>query len=93
MRILNGTLAAWTAAGKPLESGETKAGAGDVTLSPGHLPVFTADEAAGFTSDGAILLDAAGNVTEGLGSNVFLVDRGTLLEGDRVRRRGRQRSR
>jgi branched-chain amino acid aminotransferase len=27
----------------------------------------------------AILLDAAGNVTEGLGSNVFLVDRGTLL--------------
>jgi branched-chain amino acid aminotransferase len=27
----------------------------------------------------AILLDSAGNVTEGLGSNVFLVDRGTLL--------------
>jgi len=27
----------------------------------------------------AILLDTAGNVTEGLGSNVFLVDRGTLL--------------
>jgi len=27
----------------------------------------------------AILLDTAGNVTEGLGSNVFLVDRGALL--------------
>jgi len=27
----------------------------------------------------AILLDPAGNVTEGLGSNVFLVDKGTLL--------------
>jgi thiosulfate/3-mercaptopyruvate sulfurtransferase len=58
VRILNGTLAAWIAAGQPLESGETKVAAGDITLSSGHLPVLSAEEAADFATSGGVLLDA-----------------------------------
>jgi thiosulfate/3-mercaptopyruvate sulfurtransferase len=57
VRILDGGLGAWTAAGYELEPGEPAAAPGDVTLSGGHLPVLTADEAAALARDG-LLLDA-----------------------------------
>jgi thiosulfate/3-mercaptopyruvate sulfurtransferase len=58
VRLLDGGLAAWTAAGQPLESGEVPAPApGDVQLSPGHLPVLDADAAAELARTG-VLLDA-----------------------------------
>jgi thiosulfate/3-mercaptopyruvate sulfurtransferase len=57
VRILDGTLAAWQAAGYELETGEHKPAPGNVTLSAGHLPVLTADDAAALTRDG-VLLDA-----------------------------------
>ena len=59
VRILDGALASWIAAGYPLESGDGRPRPGDVVLSPGHLPVLTADEAAAFGADPeAALLDA-----------------------------------
>lgn len=57
VRILDGSLHAWTAAGLPLDKGETEPEQGDVTLDGGHLPVLTADEAAALARDG-VLLDA-----------------------------------
>ncbi|WP_110946302.1 sulfurtransferase [Streptomyces avicenniae] len=58
VRILDGTLAAWRAAGLPLVSGEEAAPPpGDVRLSYGHRPVIDADEAAGLPARG-VLLDA-----------------------------------
>jgi thiosulfate/3-mercaptopyruvate sulfurtransferase len=57
VRILDGALGAWRAAGLPTETGEAESAPGDVTLSPGHLPVLTADEAAALARDG-VLLDA-----------------------------------
>jgi thiosulfate/3-mercaptopyruvate sulfurtransferase len=59
VRILDGTLGAWREAGLELESGEPAVAPGDVTLSAGHLPVLTADEAAALAADpAAVLLDA-----------------------------------
>lgn len=55
VRILDGGLAAWTAAGRPVESGPVAAEPGDVELTPGHLPVLEIDDVPGF--DG-VLLDA-----------------------------------
>jgi thiosulfate/3-mercaptopyruvate sulfurtransferase len=55
VRVLDGGLAAWRAAGLPLERGETSPEPGDVVLAPGRLPVLDADGAAAF--DG-VLLDA-----------------------------------
>lgn len=57
VRILDGSLAAWTAAGYDLQTGERRPEPGDVTLSPGHLPTLTADEAATLPGTG-VLLDA-----------------------------------
>ena len=63
VRILDGALAAWTAAGYDLETGggNLETGGhpepGDVTLSPGHLPTLTADQTAALPATG-ILLDA-----------------------------------
>ncbi|WP_432844008.1 sulfurtransferase [Dactylosporangium sp. CA-092794] len=57
VRILDGALAAWTAAGLDVESGPVSPPPGDVTLSGGHLPTLTADEAAALARDG-VLLDA-----------------------------------
>jgi thiosulfate/3-mercaptopyruvate sulfurtransferase len=54
VRILDGGLAAWTAAGRPVESGPVVAEPGDVVLTPGHLPVLDIDQVA----DTAVLLDA-----------------------------------
>jgi thiosulfate/3-mercaptopyruvate sulfurtransferase len=57
VRILDGGLGAWTAAGGALETGEAAVPAGDVTLTGGHLPVLDADGAARWAQDG-VLLDA-----------------------------------
>jgi thiosulfate/3-mercaptopyruvate sulfurtransferase len=57
VRILDGALAGWTAAGLPLEAGDVRPEPGDVVLSAGHLPVLTADEAAALPGSG-VLLDA-----------------------------------
>lgn len=58
VRLLDGALSAWTAAGLPLETGEEVVpSVGSVTLRYGALPVLTIDEAAAFPGAG-VLLDA-----------------------------------
>jgi len=58
VRLLDGGLGAWTAAGGRLETGEvTAAEPGDVTLRPGQLPLLDADEAGALARTG-VLLDA-----------------------------------
>jgi len=58
VRLLDGGLSAWRAAGLPLETGEAPAPAhGSVTLEYGALRVLTIDEAATFPGAG-VLLDA-----------------------------------
>jgi len=58
VRLLDGALRAWTAAGLPLETGEPSAPpVGSATLRYGALPALTIDEAAGF-QDRGVLLDA-----------------------------------
>jgi thiosulfate/3-mercaptopyruvate sulfurtransferase len=57
VRILDGALSAWRDAGLPLETGDGAAGAGDVTLSEGHLPVLDDDSVARAPEQG-VLLDA-----------------------------------
>jgi thiosulfate/3-mercaptopyruvate sulfurtransferase len=58
VRLLDGGLAAWTAAGHPTEDGDGPAPEpGDVELSGGHLPVLDADGAAELARTG-LLLDA-----------------------------------
>jgi 3-mercaptopyruvate sulfurtransferase SseA len=59
VRILDGGLGAWAAAGYGQATGEARPRpAGDIALSPGHLPTLTADEAAALAQDGGVLLDA-----------------------------------
>jgi thiosulfate/3-mercaptopyruvate sulfurtransferase len=58
VRILDGGLAAWTAAGGPLESGDVVPEPGDVTVAGGGMPVMSIDEAAALPSSGGVLLDA-----------------------------------
>lgn len=55
VRLLDGGLAAWRAAGLPVETGEASPEAGDVVLTPGRLPVLSLEEVPRF--DG-VLLDA-----------------------------------
>ena len=57
VRILDGGLGAWTAAGHELERGERSAAAGDIVLSAGHMSVLDADAAAALAPAG-LLLDA-----------------------------------
>ena len=57
VRILDGALGAWRQAGLPTEAGDSEVGAGDVTLSAGHLPVLDGDDVARMPDEG-ILLDA-----------------------------------
>lgn len=58
VRLLDGSLRAWTAAGLPLETGEPRTPTpGTVTLDFGALPVLDLDQAAEFPEHG-ILLDA-----------------------------------
>ncbi|MFC9553335.1 sulfurtransferase [Rhodococcus sp. NPDC056960] len=54
--MLDGGLGAWTAAGRPVRSGdEQPRQPGDVVLTAGHLPTLTADEAAEFAARGRLL--------------------------------------
>jgi thiosulfate/3-mercaptopyruvate sulfurtransferase len=55
VRLLDGALPAWTAAGLPLATDDVTAASGTVTLRTGGLPTITTEEAATF--DG-VLLDA-----------------------------------
>ena len=55
--LLDGGLAAWRAAGLPLESGPVRPTAGDVELGSGHMPVADAGAAAAWPHSG-LLLDA-----------------------------------
>jgi thiosulfate/3-mercaptopyruvate sulfurtransferase len=57
VRILDGALSAWIAAGFEVESGTSTPVPGDVALAGGHLPVLTADEAGDLARTG-VLLDA-----------------------------------
>lgn len=57
VRILDGALAAWVAAGFPTEAGSRAPARGDATLVDGALPTLTADEAASVARTG-VLLDA-----------------------------------
>jgi thiosulfate/3-mercaptopyruvate sulfurtransferase len=57
VRVLDGSLRAWTASGRELEQGDVTPATGSVTLGFGHLPVLTIDEAADLPDRG-ILLDA-----------------------------------
>ena len=58
VRLLDGALTAWTAAGLPLETGEVAEPIpGSATLRYGALPALTIDEAAAFPAAG-VLLDA-----------------------------------
>lgn len=58
VRLLDGGLAAWTAAGLSLEAGEVLPEPGDLVVRPGALATVTADEAAAWAGGTGILLDA-----------------------------------
>ncbi|WP_299039195.1 sulfurtransferase [uncultured Pseudokineococcus sp.] len=61
VRVLDGGLAAWRAAGLPLAAGEPEPPApGDVVLSAGRLPVVDADGAAALAGGGRLLDARAG---------------------------------
>jgi thiosulfate/3-mercaptopyruvate sulfurtransferase len=57
VRLLDGSLRAWTGAGLPLESGDVRPQTGDVELAYGALPTLDIDGAAAFPDQG-VLLDA-----------------------------------
>jgi thiosulfate/3-mercaptopyruvate sulfurtransferase len=57
VRVLDGALPAWIAAGHALEAGVVIADAGTVVLDAGHMAVLTIDEAARLPERG-VLLDA-----------------------------------
>ncbi|MFC4034993.1 sulfurtransferase [Streptomyces polygonati] len=57
VRVLDGGLAAWKAAGEPLSTEEPAPGGGDFTAAPGAMPTLDADQAAGLARRG-VLLDA-----------------------------------
>lgn len=57
VRVLDGGLAAWTAAGQPLETGTAEPVHGDFTPAVGSVPLLTADDAAALARRG-LLLDA-----------------------------------
>lgn len=55
VRLLDGGLAAWTASGRELETGDAAPERGGVTLSYEHLPVIGPDDALDVAADGALL--------------------------------------
>jgi thiosulfate/3-mercaptopyruvate sulfurtransferase len=57
VRVLDGGLAAWTAAGLPLQTAVPPPADGDFVPAPGAVPVLTADDAADLARRG-VLLDA-----------------------------------
>lgn len=58
VRILDGGLGAWRAAGLPVVTGDEPVEPGDVELSSGELPTMTAEEVEAFVAGGGLLLDA-----------------------------------
>ncbi|SFT53365.1 thiosulfate/3-mercaptopyruvate sulfurtransferase [Geodermatophilus amargosae] len=58
VRLLDGGLDAWVAAGGDLETGDVVPEPGDVVLTCGGMPTLTADEAAALPASGGVLLDA-----------------------------------
>jgi thiosulfate/3-mercaptopyruvate sulfurtransferase len=58
VRLLDGGLDAWVAAGGDLETGDVVPEPGDVVLTGGGMPTLTADEAAALPARGGVLLDA-----------------------------------
>ncbi|MDR2723467.1 MAG: sulfurtransferase [Cellulomonadaceae bacterium] len=61
VRILDGGFEEWEISGHPVDSDEVTVMPGDVTLTPGHMPVLTADQALEWAARGD-LLDARGGV-------------------------------
>ena len=57
VRLLDGSLRAWTGAGFELESGDADIAPGSITLSYGHLPTLDVDSVGAFAETG-VLLDA-----------------------------------
>lgn len=55
VRMLDGALAGWTAAGHPLESGETRVERGDATAHFGGMPTVDADGVAALPATGVVL--------------------------------------
>jgi thiosulfate/3-mercaptopyruvate sulfurtransferase len=60
VRILDGALPAWVAAGLPLETGSAAPEPGDVTLTRGALPTLDEDAAADLARTGTLLDARAG---------------------------------
>ncbi|HET6509861.1 MAG TPA: sulfurtransferase [Baekduia sp.] len=57
VRLLDGALPAWVAAGGALEAGEVTPAPGDVVLDGGRLPTLALDDVSAFAASG-VLLDA-----------------------------------
>jgi thiosulfate/3-mercaptopyruvate sulfurtransferase len=57
VRLLDGGLGGWTAAGLPLQTEDVKPEPGDVVLTAGNMPTLDADAAAALARDG-VLFDA-----------------------------------
>jgi thiosulfate/3-mercaptopyruvate sulfurtransferase len=58
VRVLDGGIAAWTAAGLPLTAEVPSPELGNVLVRPGAMPVLDAEGAAGLVGGGGVLLDA-----------------------------------
>jgi len=57
VRVLDGGMSAWTAAGRPIEPGDVRAEPGDVVLTPGHRPVVDVDSVQEHVRAGGVLWD------------------------------------
>lgn len=58
VRVLDGGIAAWTAAGLPLTAEVPSPELGNVLVRPGAMPALDAEGAAGLVAGGGVLLDA-----------------------------------
>jgi thiosulfate/3-mercaptopyruvate sulfurtransferase len=58
VRVLDGGIGAWTAAGLPLTTETPSPEPGNVVVRPGGMPVLDADAAAALAAGGGVLLDA-----------------------------------
>jgi thiosulfate/3-mercaptopyruvate sulfurtransferase len=61
-RVLNGGIAAWTAAGRPLTTEVPVPERGGVVVRPGSMPVLDAASAAALAGGGGVLFDARAEV-------------------------------
>ncbi len=68
--VLDGGLAAWTAAGRPVETDVPTTDAGDFVARPGAMPVLEADEAAQIAAGGLLLDSRARERYAGLGESI-----------------------